>query len=315
MATINLGAIKFNWKGAYNSSTSYAVDDVVSSGGNSYVCIQAHSNQAVGNATAYWNIMSSAGTNGSNGSTGAEGGTTTLTTRGDILYRGASNVARLPKGTQGYVLKQGANDPEWGEAAGGALVKLVSTKVTGSSVANITFNSSILDTSTYKKFKFYIHLYSVNANPANVFAYPSIDNGSNYNLIAFSAANAAYVKFDGSNDGDYRGNMHYANNSSWKLAGAVEGSNTTNQTGQWVGEAILFNTNETSTYSNSAHFLWQGGRYHNNGSNNEHVMVVTGHGMACRMSTGQAVNNLQFSFGSGNIQVDSRITVYGVKET
>jgi RNA-binding protein YlmH len=48
MATINLGAIKFNWKGAYNSSTSYAVDDVVSSGGNSYVCIQAHSNQAVG---------------------------------------------------------------------------------------------------------------------------------------------------------------------------------------------------------------------------------------------------------------------------
>jgi len=67
MATINLGAIKFNWKGAYNSSTSYAVDDVVSSGGNSYVCIQAHSNQAVGNATAYWNIMSSAGTNGTNG--------------------------------------------------------------------------------------------------------------------------------------------------------------------------------------------------------------------------------------------------------
>ena len=30
MAQVNLGAIKFNWKGAYNSSTSYAVDDVVS---------------------------------------------------------------------------------------------------------------------------------------------------------------------------------------------------------------------------------------------------------------------------------------------
>ena len=117
MATINLGAIKFNWKGAYNSSTTYAVDDVVSSGGNSYVCIQAHSNQAVGNATAYWNIMSSAGTNGSNGSAGAEGGTTTLTTRGDLLYRGTSAVARLPKGTSGYYLKQGANDPEWAEVA------------------------------------------------------------------------------------------------------------------------------------------------------------------------------------------------------
>ena len=32
MATINLGAIKFNWKGPYNNGTTYAVDDVVSSG-------------------------------------------------------------------------------------------------------------------------------------------------------------------------------------------------------------------------------------------------------------------------------------------
>ena len=45
MATINLGAIKFNWKGAYNSGTAYAVDDVVSSGGSSYVCILASTGQ------------------------------------------------------------------------------------------------------------------------------------------------------------------------------------------------------------------------------------------------------------------------------
>ena len=107
MATINLGAIKFNWKGAYNNSTAYAVDDVVSSSGNSYVCIQASTGNAVGNATAYWNIMSSAGV------AGAEGGSTTLTTRGDLLYRGASAVARLAKGTEGQVLGQGANDPAW----------------------------------------------------------------------------------------------------------------------------------------------------------------------------------------------------------
>ena len=110
MATINLGAIKFNWKGAYNSGTAYSIDDVVSSGGNSYVCIQAHSNQAVGNATAYWNIMSSAGTNGTDL-------TSTLSTRGDIVYKGASALTRLPKGTNGYYLKQGANDPEWAEVA------------------------------------------------------------------------------------------------------------------------------------------------------------------------------------------------------
>ena len=119
MATINLGAIKFNWKGAYNSSTSYAVDDVVSSGGNSYVCIQAHSNQAVGNATAYWNIMSSAGTNGSNGTDL----TSTLSARGDLVFKGASALTRLPKGTAGYYLKQGANDPEWSAVSAGGILQ------------------------------------------------------------------------------------------------------------------------------------------------------------------------------------------------
>jgi len=115
MATINLGAIKFNWKGAYNNSTAYAVDDVVSSGGNSYVCIQASQGNAVGNATAYWNIMSAAGTNGSNGTDLSS----TLSTRGDLVFKNASALARLAKGTAGQFLKQGANDPEWGDAGGG----------------------------------------------------------------------------------------------------------------------------------------------------------------------------------------------------
>ena len=135
MATINLGAIKFNWKGAYNSSTSYAVDDVVSSGGNSYVCIQAHSTaQAVGNATAYWNIMSSAGTNGTNGTDL----TSTLSTRGDIVYKGASALERLPKGTAGYYLKQGANDPEWAEVAGGGKFGQIVTNESSTATSSVT---------------------------------------------------------------------------------------------------------------------------------------------------------------------------------
>jgi len=133
MATINLGAIKFNWKGAYNSSTSYAVDDVVSSGGNSYVCIQAHSTaQAVGNATAYWNIMSSAGTNGTNGTDVG----TTLTTQGDILYRDGSGLQRLPKGTANQVLKMnsGATAPEYGDLSSDFVLLSTST-INASAVA------------------------------------------------------------------------------------------------------------------------------------------------------------------------------------
>ena len=118
MATVNLGAIKFNWKGAYNNSTAYAVDDVVSSSGSSYVCILASQGNAVSNGT-YWNQMSAAGTNGTNGTDVG----TVITTQGDILYRDGSGLQRLAKGTAGKALlmNSSANAPEWGDAGGGVL--------------------------------------------------------------------------------------------------------------------------------------------------------------------------------------------------
>jgi len=139
MATVNLGAIKFNWKGAFNNSTAYAVDDVVSSSGNSYVCILASQGNAVSNGT-YWNLMAQAGTNGTNGTNLA----TTLTTRGDLVFRNASTLARLPKGTNGYFLKQGANDPEWGAVD---LTNLSASNLSSGTIPNArygtpTFNGS-----------------------------------------------------------------------------------------------------------------------------------------------------------------------------
>ena len=68
MATVNLGNIKFNWKGAYNASTAYVVDDVVSSSGSSYICILASTGNAPTNTT-YWQQMSAAGTDGTDLST------------------------------------------------------------------------------------------------------------------------------------------------------------------------------------------------------------------------------------------------------
>jgi len=122
MATVNLGAIKFNWKGAYNNSTAYVVDDVVSSGGSSYVCILASQGNAVSNGT-YWNIMSSAGTNGTNGTDL----TSTLTTQGDILYRDGSGLQRLGYGTSGKVLttKGSGQNPTWETASGGKILQVV----------------------------------------------------------------------------------------------------------------------------------------------------------------------------------------------
>ena len=191
MATINLGAIKFNWKGAYNSSTTYAVDDVVSSGGNSYVCIQAHSNQAVGNATAYWNIMSSAGTNGTNGTDVG----TTITTQGDLLYRDGSGLQRLGAGTSGQFLKTlgtGAN-PLWGDAGGGVLQAVWNgndTAVGTSSSSYVASNNSVTITPSASSSKILVILsgsISVNnsSNDPWCFTRPYRDiGGGGYNAIS-----------------------------------------------------------------------------------------------------------------------------------
>jgi hypothetical protein len=46
MSMINLGKIKFSWKGDWTTTTAYAKDDVVKYGANSYVCITAHTSGA-----------------------------------------------------------------------------------------------------------------------------------------------------------------------------------------------------------------------------------------------------------------------------
>ena len=128
----NLGAIRFNWKGAYAGATAYVADDVVSSGGASYICILASTGNAVSNAT-YWSVMSSAGTNGTDIGT-------TITTQGDLLFRDGSGLQRLAKGTAAQVLamNSGATAPEWQAAAGGAW-NYEDKTVVSSSTASVSF--------------------------------------------------------------------------------------------------------------------------------------------------------------------------------
>ena len=110
MATVNLGRIKPVFRGAYSGSTAYVVDDIVTSGNETYICIQAHGagTQAVSQA-AYWTKLAAKGTDGTDVGT-------TITTQGDLLYRDGSGLQRLAKGTAGQTLKMNtaANAPEWG---------------------------------------------------------------------------------------------------------------------------------------------------------------------------------------------------------
>jgi len=115
MATVNLGRIKPVFRGAYSGSTAYVVDDIVTHGNESFICIQAHGagTQATSQGS-YWTKLAAKGTDGTDVGT-------TITTQGDILYRDGSGLQRLAKGTAGQALKMNtaANAPEWGTISSG----------------------------------------------------------------------------------------------------------------------------------------------------------------------------------------------------
>lgn len=155
MATVNIGSLKFNWKGAYNGSTAYAVDDVTEYNGSSYICILASTGNLPTNTT-YFQPMATKGTDGTDVGT-------TLTTQGDILYRDGSGLQRLAKGTAAQVLKMNsaANAPEWGNLSSD-WVKLASTTAGGS---ESEINVDGYFSSDYKVYKAFLSNICFNADP------------------------------------------------------------------------------------------------------------------------------------------------------
>ena len=142
MATVNLGSIKFKWKGTYSGATAYTVDDVVEYNGSSYICKLASTGNLPTNTT-YFDVMSSAGTNGTDL-------TSTLTTQGDILYRDGSGLQRLGAGTSGQALitnGTGAN-PSWGTISSGTYsVHRIDTYSYSTEVSNNTASLDYIDIS------------------------------------------------------------------------------------------------------------------------------------------------------------------------
>ena len=118
MATVNLGRIKPVFRGAYAGGTAYVVDDIVTSGNETFICIQASTGNATSNAS-YWTKLAAKGTDGTNGTDVG----TVITTQGDILYRDGSGLQRLGAGTSGQVLQTGGTgaNPSWADSSGGVL--------------------------------------------------------------------------------------------------------------------------------------------------------------------------------------------------
>ena len=136
MATIDLGKIKFNWRGTYAGGTAYVPDDVVyymdGSVGSSYMCV----------ANTTGNAPSSGGTPHASWVYLAKGqATSPTTTQGDVIVRGASADERLAIGSAGQAVKvnSSGNGLEYGTAGGILQVKTSSNRsVTGSVNVSVT---------------------------------------------------------------------------------------------------------------------------------------------------------------------------------
>jgi len=61
-----------NWTGAWNSGTAYAIFDVISHQGSSYLCLQAHTNEQPPSGT-YWGLLAQKGDQGNQGVKGDKG--------------------------------------------------------------------------------------------------------------------------------------------------------------------------------------------------------------------------------------------------
>lgn len=142
MATVNLGRIKPVFRGAYAGGTAYVVDDIVTHGDETFICIQAGTGNATSNAS-YWTKLAAKGTDGTNVAT-------TITTQGDILYRDGSGLQRLAAGTSGQVLQTGGSgaNPSWTTVSGGAFGQ-VQYRTNNTQYANTSQSNYVDATNTY----------------------------------------------------------------------------------------------------------------------------------------------------------------------
>tara|TARA_Y100000004_G_scaffold166571_1_gene198391 strand:+ start:306 stop:1217 length:912 start_codon:yes stop_codon:yes gene_type:complete len=303
MATINLGNIKFNWKGTYNAGTAYAVDDVVSYNGSSYVCILASTGNLPTNTT-YWNVMSQAGTDGTDL-------TSTLTTQGDILYRDGSGLQRLGAGTSGQFLKTqgtGAN-PVWADT-GGQLVLIKKITPSGS-VNTIEFingsNDVVLDASTYERY---------------FFSFSGIGCQTDVNNLGVQiGTSSAYIT--GTNQYKWGGHDMYetssqsgrGNSSTYWSLGNVGTSNASGETNTSGEMWLNLNAEGGQDYPNffSRLVYWQ--------DNNQSVFSHVGGNLASTST----INRIKFfwhsNYGGGTVgtlrsfENYGSITMYGLKTT
>tara|TARA_R100001224_G_C4019834_1_gene148936 strand:- start:310 stop:1122 length:813 start_codon:yes stop_codon:yes gene_type:complete len=156
MATVNLGRIKPVFRGAYNNSTAYVIDDIVTSGNETFIAIAATQGNATTDASK-WTKLAAKGADGTDVAA-------TLQNKEIAFKTNAGALDGIPIGTAGQALKvnSGATGYEFGAVSGGLIKSTTYVNatriVTGNSASGIIFDNiavtKIKDASTSKMLVF-----------------------------------------------------------------------------------------------------------------------------------------------------------------
>lgn len=97
MSTLNLGKLRFNWRGVYDSAQTYTRNDTVKYQQNSFVCITDTTTGTFNGS--HWAVMAE--------------GMHPATTEGDLLTFESGNLVRKPIGAEGQVVSAKAGKASW----------------------------------------------------------------------------------------------------------------------------------------------------------------------------------------------------------
>jgi len=154
MATVNLGRIKPVFRGAYNNSTAYVIDDIVTASNETFIAIAATQGNATTDASK-WTKLAAKGADGTDVAA-------TLQNKEIAFKTNAGALDGIPIGSAGEFLKvnSGATGYEFG-AVSSDFVKLLTYDIS-STVSG--FNMTGWINSNYKFYKIRAHYKMVSAN-------------------------------------------------------------------------------------------------------------------------------------------------------
>ena len=191
-------------------------------------------------------------------------------------------------------------------------VKLQTQTVTGSTVANVTFTSTYL-TSTYLTYFLTGYLILDSTSQLHAYCYPSIDNGSNYNLDIAGYGEGRFNNVANTNTGEHTGGgfQQGSGDNRWCLSSDAQTGSASAMQGALMFSGYIVNSPDF-TKTRSCTYYGLGNRLYTAGGTNYHTMAQ--YLGATSFETASAINNIKIQASSGNIEIGSKFTLYGVTQ-